>query len=267
MNVKKFQNIVWEHYTNNKRDLPWRQTHDPYSILVSEIMLQQTQVRRVLPKYTEWLNLFPSFKHLSQAPLHKVLKAWQGLGYNRRGLNLKKTSDIIVKKYNGHLPSDKQELLELPGIGPYTSGALQAFIWNKPVIFIETNIRTVFIHHFFNDKKDIHDKEILPYIEKTLKTENVREWYYALMDYGTNLKKNLPNPNRASKHYTKQTPFKDSNRELRSLLLQYILTHQPVSQTQILTNVKGTDGKKKKNLKALVAEGFIKETENVFVIS
>lgn len=163
-------------------------------------MLQQTQVDRVIPKYAQFLKTFPNWNALARAPQKKVLRAWQGLGYNRRALFVRRAAQTVVQKYGGALPRDFSALASLPGVGPYTAGALLAFIWNEPMVFIETNIRAVFLHHFFPQKagrlpaQKITDAELLPLITETLDLKNPRVWYWALMDYGAYLKKTLPNP-------------------------------------------------------------------------
>ena len=154
MQKAEFKKIILDYYKKHGRhDLPWRKTHDPYKILVSEIMLQQTQVGRVMAKYKEFIREFPDFKKLAQAPTAKVLKAWSGLGYNRRALYLKRTAERVTNEFQGKLPKDQSMLVDLPGIGPNTAGAICAYSFNMPVVFIETNIRRVFIHFFFNKTK------------------------------------------------------------------------------------------------------------------
>jgi A/G-specific adenine glycosylase len=168
MSPAQFKKIIYSYYEKNRRDFPWRRTRDPYKILVSEIMLQQTQAPRVTEKYKEFIKKFPSVKSLAEAPLKKVLVLWQGLGYNRRAVNLHKTAQVINKKYKGVFPKTKEALLELPGVGPATAGDILAFAYNQAQIVIETNIRSVFIHFFFENEKNVHDRDIIPLIEKTL---------------------------------------------------------------------------------------------------
>lgn len=218
---KKFIESVWKYYKNHGRQsLLWRKTRDPYKILVSEIMLQQTQVDRVIPKYRAFLKKFPTLKQLASAPLGDVLREWQGLGYNRRAKMLHECAKTIVKDFRGQTPNTMEELVTLPGIGPYTAGAVMAFAWSRPIPLIETNVRSVYLHHFFEDETDVTDKDILRLISNTLDTRNPREWYYALMDYGSYLKKTFGNPNSKSKHYTKQSAFKGSDREIRGAILR-----------------------------------------------
>lgn len=232
MTIPNFKKTIWEYYDKNKRDFPWRQTHDPYKILVSEVMLQQTQAPRVVPKYESFLKKFPNTKTLAQVSLSEVLKEWQGLGYNRRGMFLKKCAEKIESDFGGKFPKDFKQLCSLPGIGPATAGDILAFAWNIPVVVIETNIRSVFIHFFFEDKENISDKELLPLIEKTLDKENPRQWYWALFDFGSHLKETMENPGRRSKHYVKQSPFKGSNRQKRSQILKLIL-EKPRNEKEI----------------------------------
>jgi len=227
---QQFVDIVWDFYRKNGRHtLPWRQNHDSYAVLVSELMLQQTQVQRVLPKFEYFMERWPTVENLAQAHLSEVLVAWQGLGYNRRAKFLLLCAQEITAKHQGFFPAAKDELEALPGIGPYTAGAILAFAYNQPVVFIETNIRRVFIQHFFTGKTNIKDIEIFPLIEKTLPLNNAREWYSALMDYGTHIKQTVKNPNQRSKHYVKQSKFKGSDREIRGAILRYLTNEKTAS--------------------------------------
>ncbi|HVV38997.1 MAG TPA: A/G-specific adenine glycosylase [Candidatus Paceibacterota bacterium] len=206
-------------YKTQKRDLPWRHTHDPYKILVSEIMLQQTQALRVIPKYEAFIKKFPTPQRLAKAKLSDVLKLWSGLGYNRRAKFLHESAKILARDgWTGE---------KLPGVGPYTAAAVEAFAHNKPTTFIETNIRTVFIHYCFKRRADVlvPDLQILPLIEKALKQSRMqpRDFYAALMDYGSYLKQRGIKLNARSKHYTKQSKFKGSYRELRGAILRAVL--------------------------------------------
>lgn len=260
MEVRKFQDIIKDYYAKaGRHNLPWRQTRDPYRILVSEVMLQQTQVPRVMKKYEEFLAAFPTAEALAAAPTASLLKAWQGLGYNRRALALKRAAEAVVRNHGGKFPRAKEALEDLPGIGPSTSGGILAYAFDIPTVFIETNIRSVFLHHFFSDKKNIHDRDLLPLIEKTLDKKNPRDWYYALMDYGVYLKQTLPNPSRRSKHHAKQSAFKGSNREVRSKILKFVLAAPKGAATEatIVKHVGKTGHDVAKNLAALTAEGFI----------
>ncbi|MCR4330540.1 MAG: A/G-specific adenine glycosylase [Patescibacteria group bacterium] len=257
--IKEFKKIIRDFYGKNKRILPWRKTRDPYQILVSEIMLQQTQVSRVLLKYPEFIKAFPTLKTLAKAPFSDVLRAWQGLGYNRRARALKRASEAIWELYKGKIPKDIDQLLGLPGIGPSTAGGILAFAYGIPYPFIETNIRRIFIHHFFPRKNNVHDREILRLVEKTMDAQNPREWYYALFDYGTHLGKQVKNPNRRSKHYTKQKAFEGSHRQIRGMVLRRILEKGSINKQQLKTVVKIPEMQLKRAVEELLKEGFIKE--------
>lgn len=216
-----FQRRVRSFYKKNGRhSLPWRKTRSPYKILVSEIMLQQTQAHRVIPKYKAFLKRFPSPGVLAAAPLGDVLREWQGLGYNRRAKMLHDAMRAVVANHKGKIPRSYAELIALPGIGMYTARAVRVFTWNEPDILIETNIRTAFIHHFFPKGNRVSDKKLFPYMEITLDRKHPREWHAALMDYGSHLKKTVPNPSRKSAHYGTQKPFKGSDREIRGAILR-----------------------------------------------
>ena len=222
--IKKFCYEVLRYYAKHGRhDLPWRQPErngrfDPYKILVSELMLQQTQVSRVIPKYHEFLQEFPNVTMLAKAPLGQVITTWSGLGYNRRAKYLHEAAKQIAAL--PVFPNTITELVKLPGVGKNTAGAVLAYSFNEPIVFIETNIRTVYIHHFFADRINITDTEIAELLEQTLDRRNPREFYWALMDYGTHLKRSLGNLNKLSKHYTKQSKFTGSLRQLRGQVLR-----------------------------------------------
>lgn len=254
-----------QHYKAHKRALPWRSTRDPYKILVSEIMLQQTQTYRVEPKYKIFIKQFPTVHALAIASKKDLLHAWQGLGYNRRALNLQQAAQIIKDEYRGKIPDAYSELIKLPGIGPYTAGAICAFAFNKPETCIETNIRTAYLHHFFPNTTNVPDKDILPLITQSLDRKNPREWYWALMDYGAHLKATKGNANIRSKHYARQSPFKGSLRATRGALLKLLIT-RPLSHSAILkelANYQNVDHA----LQQLTHEGFITRNKKTYAIA
>jgi len=259
--ILPMQNIIYSYYRKHARQFPWRETTDPYRILVSEIMLQQTQTFRVMGKYEAFIKAFPDFATLAGAQLNTVLSLWQGLGYNRRALSLKKTAEIVVSNFHGTLPDSYEELISLPGIGKATAGSILAFAFNKPIPFIETNIRRVYIHFFFNDREGITDSEILPLIEQTLDRENPRQWYYALMDYGAMLKKSVINPNRKSAHYTRQSRFEGSDRQIRGMILKALIA-SPMDEKALIETLAMDSSRVKKILVALEKEGFIVRERN-----
>lgn len=265
MEIAEFKKVIWDFYKKNKRDLPWRNTNDPYKILVSEVMLQQTQSYRVIPKYKSFIKEFPTVQALAKASVQAVLTEWQGLGYNRRALYLKQCAEKISQEFNGKFPKDIKTLCILPGIGKATAGDILAFAWNIPAIVIETNIRSVFIHLFFQDKEKIGDAEIIPLIEATLDQKNPREWYWALFDYGAELKKNITNPSRKSKHYTRQSMFVGSFRQKRGTILKLLL-QKPRTKKEIQKILEYDDNIVSKILSALKGEGFVKNNKGIFQI-
>lgn len=208
------------------RDLPWRNIDDPYAVLVSEIMLQQTQVARVERYWERFLAAFPTLDALSAASGAEVLELWQGLGYNRRALALKRAADQCVSEREGRLPETAEELVRLPGIGPATAAGVVAFAFNKPSVYLETNVRAVFLHCLFPHREKVSDKEIAPLVEETCPSSDPRTWYYALLDYGAHLKRELPNPTRRSAHYARQSAFAGSRRQKRAQVLRIVLAHE-----------------------------------------
>ena len=221
--VERFRRRVWAHDRRHYRSLPWRETSDPYAILVSEVMLQQTQVTRVGNYYGRFLARFPDPATLAAAPLGAVLELWSGLGYNRRALALQRAAGAVVREHGGVIPADRDALLRLPGVGPATAGALLAFAFARPAVFIETNIRRVFLHQYFPAATTVPDAALLPLVARTLDRRQPRRWYYALMDWGAALgQQRAGNPNRRSAHYSRQSPFAGSRRELRGRVLRLL---------------------------------------------
>lgn len=262
--VRAFRKKIYTYYRKYGRDLPWRKTLNPYHILVSEIMLQQTQVERVLEKYDEFIKAFPDFPSLARASLRKLITVWQGMGYNRRALALRSLAQTLMNEHRGKLPSDPEDLIALPGIGRYTAGAVAAFAFNQPVLFIDTNIRRVFIHTFLHDQENIKDEDILPLIQQTIDASDPRTWYNALMDYGAMLKREQINPNRRSAHYQRQSPFENSNRQIRGRILKVLVEESPLTRSQIMKKSGMDPERVKLNLVELSNEGFIKKQGKFF---
>ncbi|MDR1588007.1 MAG: A/G-specific adenine glycosylase [Treponema sp.] len=233
MDIEEFRNLIRSNYEKEGRKFPWRDRADPWGILVSEFMLQQTQTERVLPYWTRWMKIWPRPQDLAKASLEEALREWSGLGYNRRCVFLKNCAAEIAGKHKGLVPETCGELDALPGIGPYTAGAIACFAYNQPVVFIETNIRAAVIHFFFPDRDAVRDCEIMSVLEKVLDRKNPRQWYYALMDYGAALKKVTVNPNRRSAHYAKQSRFEGSFRQLRGRVVKTLALDGPGKAEQI----------------------------------
>jgi A/G-specific adenine glycosylase len=265
--IQDFRDMVLSYYYENGRDLAWRHTSDPYQILVSEIMLQQTQVERVTRKFPEFIEAFPDFEALATASLEDVLSVWQGMGYNRRAISLQKCAVKVITEYNGLLPADCDILATFPGIGSATASSIGAFAFNMPVVFIETNIRRVFIHFFFPHSATVRDAEILPLVKETLYRANPRIWYWALMDLGSALKKTVENPNWRSAHYTKQTPFEGSDRKIRGIILKILLKEHFMEEGELIIRLAQDRYRVTRILRTLESEGFIQRRENGYKLA
>lgn len=249
--LTSFRSVVWGYWRENGRhELPWRKTTDPYKILVSEMMLQQTQVSRVLPKYKSFLRKFPTARALAKAPLSAVLKEWSGLGYNRRAKYL---HDAAKTSIHNNYPIG---YLLCKGVGPYTRAAVKVFAFNEPDVLLETNIRTAFIHHFFPRKRAVTDKKLLPFAAAAARGQDPRTWYWALMDYGTHIKRLHQNPSRRSAHYGVQSKFEGSLRQVRGAILKLLIdgSHGDKALAQKLS----FDGKRIRDaLHGLALDGLI----------
>lgn len=222
MNTIEFQKLLKSKGAELWRDMPWREDTRAYYVLVSELMLQQTQVARVIPKFEAFIERFPDEKTLASASLSEVLKLWQGLGYNRRAKYLHDAARMIVNDFGGKFPENEAAILRLPGVGKNTAGAVRAYAFDQPAIFVETNIRTVYIHTFFKDNFAVDDKEIIRLLESTIDRQNPRRFYQNLMDYGTYLKNSGVKNNARSRHYKKQSPLKGSLREMRGEIVRQL---------------------------------------------
>lgn len=236
MKTRDFQELLWQKAHELYREMPWRRDTRPYYVLVSEIMLQQTQVERVIPKFEAFITAFPTSTDLAKASLSEVLVLWSGLGYNRRAKFLHQAAQMIEHEFKGVFPATVEELIKLPGVGINTAGAIVAYSFNQPVLFIETNIRTVYFYHFFESAERVDDKRIRDALARTLDTEHPREWYWALMDYGSYLKRQGAGANNRSKHYKKQSPLKGSVREVRGQILKE-LTKGSVTEAKLRKTV------------------------------
>lgn len=261
MKVAEFQEVIWEKGRELYRAMPWRQDTRPYYVLVSEIMLQQTQVERVIPKFNAFITAFPDIVSLARAPLAEVLSLWSGLGYNRRARFLHMAAQKIVDEYDGVFPKTQKELCTLPGVGVNTAGAIMAYSYNEPVVFIETNVRTVCFYHFFEVDSEVSDKEIGALVERTLDREHPREWYWALMDYGSYLKRQGAGQNHKSKHYKKQAPLKGSLREMRGRIVR-VLTAGDMSLEALKIAVEA-DERFSPAFDGLVRDMLIAQTANI----
>ena len=218
--IRRFQAYIYDRANVCYRDLPWRRTKNPYAILISEVMLQQTQATRVIPKFEAWIKTFPTLRSLAKADISQVLALWSGLGYNRRALAVHSAAIELVKRFEGKVPAKEEDLIRLPGIGKYTSRAILTFAFDIPTVFLETNVRTVLIKHLFPESIDVPDSSMYPIAEAILDRESPARWYNALMDYGADLKRLNENHGNKAKAYGRQSPFSTSFRRIRGEMLK-----------------------------------------------
>lgn len=229
--ISSFKDRVTRFGSMLYRNLPWRETNDPYAIWISEVMLQQTQVKRVIERWERWMDKYPTIDSLAASDRAEVLEEWQGLGYNRRAISLMNAARKIADS-GGVIPKETDRLLALPGIGPATAAGIRAFAFNLPGVYLETNVRSVILHEFFPNAVDVPDSVIIPYVRETCPKDpndwenGPRSWYYALLDYGAHLKKEHQNPSRRSKTYKKQSAFEGSHRQKRAAVVRVLLNMQ-----------------------------------------
>lgn len=261
------------------RSLPWRHIDDPYAVLVSEIMLQQTQVTRVGRFWERFLGLFPTIDALAAASVPDVLEQWQGLGYNRRALALKRTADECAAS-GGRLPETYEGLLALPGIGPATAAGVMAFAYQRPAVYLETNVRTVFLHELFPSEEGVADKALVPLIKASAHhpraAEDPRRWYYGLLDYGAYLKATVPNPSRRSAGYGRQSTFEGSRRQKRAWITRRVLASpEGVGSATVLADLNRVEREASRDVvddalfasivDDLVSEGFFTRQGDVLI--
>lgn len=252
MNTEEFRELVWSEARARYRDMPWRDEPSFYHVLVSEVMLQQTQVSRALIKFAEFMKAFPSIEDLAAASLADVLRVWTGLGYNRRAKFLWQAAQQVVT--DGQ-PKTAKDLERLSGVGKNTAGAIMNYVYEAATPFIETNIRTVYIHHFFADSFDVSDKELFALVESTMDTEQPRQWFWALMDYGSHLKSTQGGRLNQSKHYKKQSPLKGSVREVRGQIIRELTKHT-LSELELRDAV-NADERFEAALTGLIGDGLV----------
>jgi A/G-specific adenine glycosylase len=264
--IRRFREVIYTYYGGHGRSFPWRESRNPYRILVSEIMLQQTQTERVLPKYERFISVIPDFTALSQATLLEVYTLWKGLGYNRRAKALIDIAKTVERDFAGVLPDGEGELEKLPMIGPATAAAVRAFAHEIPTAYLETNMRRVYIHFFFEGRTDVRDAELLPLAKAALDPREPRQWQYALMDYGVFLKNVLPNPNRRSRHHTVQSSFEGSDRQIRGEILQFLARHEASPVENIFRGLAYEKTRIARSLKKLEADGMLVKESTVYRI-
>lgn len=223
------QDKILSWYAKNRRDLPWRETTDPYKILVSEVMLQQTQVDRVISYYHRFLKHFPSMKKLAVAEKPQLLTLWSGLGYNSRVLRLQQLAQIVTTQKQGIFPQTEEALQQLPGIGPYTARAVLAFAFNKAVPVIDTNIRRVLIHEL-KLPEIIGMQQLQIIAQQCIPEQQSRLWHNALMDYGA---LEITAKKTGIKPLSKQSLFEGSDRQVRGQIIKQLVQGKKLSVAEI----------------------------------
>jgi A/G-specific adenine glycosylase len=259
LSARQFQRIILDFYRIEGRTFAWRKTTNAYRITVSEVMLQQTQTERVVEKYPLFLKQFPTWRALASASTAEVLKVWQGLGYYRRALNLHRAAKVISEQHRGRIPGTVDELRLIPGFGPYTAAAVLTFSKNQPHPMIETNIRDLYLYAFFPGIAAVHDREILNMVQETMHLPDPRSWFYALMDAGVELKRFRKGTNRRSQHYTRQSAFIGSTRQVRAAVLRLITECGPVDEGAIFEQLSFGKDRIQDALAALCRDGFLSE--------
>lgn len=258
MESTEFQRLLAQKGEELYRSMPWREDTRPYYVLVSELMLQQTQVPRVVPKFEAFIERFPDEQTLASASLADVLRMWQGLGYNRRAKFLHEAAKMILEEFGGVFPESEADILRLPGVGKNTAGAIRAYAFNMPSIFVETNVRTVYIHHFFADNFTVDDKQIIGLLEATIDRNNPRQFYQNLMDYGSWLKSQGVRNISQSRHYKKQSPLKGSVREVRGQIVR-ALSEEAMTEA-LLRRTISSDERFTAALDGLLKEGIVQQS-------
>lgn len=265
MTHQEFRELVWQKGRELYRDMPWRRDTRPYYVLVSELMLQQTQVSRVIPKFEAFIAAFPDEAVLARAELAEVLRMWQGLGYNRRAKYLHDAAKMVANEWGGVWPQTAGELQQLPGVGPNTAGAILAYVYNVHTVFIETNVRTVYFLHFFEDKVSVPDAVLREIVRQTVDSEAPREFYWALMDYGSWLKRQGVRNNDTSKHYKKQSPLEGSVRQVRGQIIA-VLADAALSELEVRQRI-AADNRFDAALKGLMRDGLVVRTGGVLQLA
>ena len=252
----EFVELVMTRGLERYRDLPWRNISDPYAVWISEVMLQQTQVTRVDGRWQHWMERFPSVDTLAAADSGDVLDEWQGMGYNRRALALLRAARQIVAA--GEFPKEERDLVALPGIGPATAAGIRAFAYNLPGVYLETNVRTVFLHELFPHETDVPDRALVPLVRASCPEDLPRNWYYALLDYGAWLKKTVPNPSRRSRGHVRQSRFEGSHRQKRGEVVRMLLAARAdgVSVVDVTRALSVSESDARALLSELATEGF-----------
>lgn len=249
--ISDFQEKIWSFWKNNQRDLPWRKTQDPYKIFISELMLQQTQVDRVITKYKEFLEKFPNQESIINASDADIIRMWKGLGYNKRALYAKKAMVYLQKHFGGKFPGNEKDLKKLPGVGEYTARAILSFALHQKVTLIDTNIRQV-IQNEFSKEKELPEHAVFLIAKKVLPKEKTWEWHQALMDYNAL----FLSKTKIKKKNSNKIPFKETNRFVRGKIID-LLRENSYSEINLIVSMKKF--KKSKKDVIIAVESLMKD--------
>ncbi|MEZ5360719.1 MAG: Fe-S cluster assembly protein HesB [Candidatus Zixiibacteriota bacterium] len=255
--IAAFRRKIWRFYKTHCRDLPFRNTTDPYHITVSELMLQQTQVERVIPKYLAWIKKWPNWASLANASTKAILAAWSGLGYNRRALHLHKLARVVTDDFGGQLPTERDALQKLPGIGPYTAGAILIFAYNKNIVTIDTNIRRVLLYEL-KLPVTLPKRELEQVALTVLPHGRSRDWHNALMDYGALA---LPRNMNDIPPESKQSKFEGSLRQIRGEIVRRLTEIDQIDMRSVAGSMDRSLEDVQKAALALAKDGLVEVTD------
>ena len=265
--VLTLQNRLLDWYAVNRRDLPWRRTTDPYAVLVSEIMLQQTQVPRVVPRFDDWLSTWPDLESLAAAPLADVLQRWQGLGYNNRARRLQACAQAAVAAAapgaRAELPRTPQGLRALPGVGPYTARAVLIFAHNDDLAAVDANVRRVLTHEL-GLPEELGQKEVQAIADAVLPRGRSRDWHNALMDYGSLV---LTARSTGIASLSRQGAFEGSRRQKRARLLRCLLDQGPQPLAELAAALDLPPAEAADVLERLGRDGLVVHTGGVWEVA
>jgi A/G-specific adenine glycosylase len=252
--IDAFRRKVWLFYKRHGQRFPFRRTPDPYRIAVSEFMLQQTQIARVLPKYDAWITRWPNWEALAGASPRELLAAWSGLGYNRRALHLGNLARAVVDQYGGQLPTDPEILETLPGVGRYTARAVIIFAFNKPLVAIDTNIRRVIMHEFHLPPAT-SDDDLERLARRLVPKRRSRDWHNALMDYAR-----MTLPRRAASLRAEKRPsaFEGSSRQLRGRIVKRLLRIHRMTLEHLAAELDRAEDEVRQAALALQKDGLVR---------
>ena len=256
--IELFREKIFDFYRLNGRSFPWRQTTDRYAVMISEIMLQQTQAERVVPKFEAWLQQFPDIPHLASAPLQQVLWFWSGLGYNSRAVRLQRCASIIMDSFGGIVPGEPAILKTFPGIGEYTCRSIPVFADNLDTAAVDTNIRRIMIHEL-GLPEDISPTKLQQEAEALVPSGRSRDWHNALMDYGSLV---LTSKKTGIRPLTKQSRFQGSKRWYRGKLIKELINSDGMFLEEVSEKYASCPWDLDEIINNLISEGLVERQKS-----